>query len=78
VFFKPQQGIGGRFEAAPFQLGELGMPILDDALGAVEAEVVGQVAHGDHTVFVAEVKSAVLHRDGEALELSTTGWSYGG
>lgn len=78
VFFKPQQGIGGRFEAAPFQLGELGMPILDDALGAVEGEVVGQVAHGDHTVFVAEVKSAVLHRDGEALELSTTGWSYGG
>lgn len=78
VFFKPQQGIGGRFESAPFKLGELGLPILDDALGAVECELVGQVAHGDHTLFVAEVKSAVLHRDGAALELSATGWSYGG
>ena len=26
VFFKPQQTIGGRFDAAPFQLGELGLP----------------------------------------------------
>jgi hypothetical protein len=29
-------------------------------------------------VFVAEVKSAVLHRDAAALELSSTGWQYGG
>jgi hypothetical protein len=29
-------------------------------------------------VFVGEVKSAVLHRDGVALELSSTGWQYGG
>ena len=35
VFFKPQKGIGGRFDAAPFSLGELGLPILDNALGAV-------------------------------------------
>jgi flavin reductase (DIM6/NTAB) family NADH-FMN oxidoreductase RutF len=78
VFFKPQQGVGGRFEAAPFQLGPLGLPILEDALGAVECQVVGQVAHGDHTVFVGEVRSAVLHRDGAALELGPTGWQYGG
>ncbi|MCP9884076.1 flavin reductase family protein [Synechococcus sp. ATX 2A4] len=78
VFFKPQKGIGGRFDAAPFTLGPLGLPVLDDALGAVECAVVGQVAHGDHTVFVGEVKSAQLHRDGAALELSATGWQYGG
>ncbi|MFM7266180.1 MAG: flavin reductase family protein [Cyanobium sp.] len=78
VFFKPQQAIGGRFDAAPFQLGALGLPILNDALGAVECELVGQVAHGDHTVFVGEVKNAVLHRDGDALELAGTGWQYGG
>jgi len=78
VFFKPQQAIGGRFDAAPFQLGALGLPILDEALGAVECELVGQVAHGDHTVFVGEVKNAVLHREGEALELAGTGWQYGG
>jgi len=78
VFFKPQKGVGGRFDAAPFQLGDLGLPILQDALGAVECELVGQVAHGDHTVFVGEVKSATLHRDGPALELGSTGWQYGG
>jgi flavin reductase (DIM6/NTAB) family NADH-FMN oxidoreductase RutF len=44
----------------------------------VECLVVGQVAHGDHTVFVGEVKTATLHRDGAALELSGTGWQYGG
>ena len=78
VFFKPQLAIGGRFDAAHFQLGALGLPILDGALGGVECELVGQVAHGDHTVFVGEVKSAVLHREGDALELAGTGWQYGG
>ena len=78
VFFKPQKAMGGRFDAAPFQLGPLGLPILDAALGAVECQVVGQVNHGDHTVFVGEVKSAVLLRDGDALELAGTGWQYGG
>ena len=78
VFFKPQKGVGGRFDAAPFQLGALGLPILDNALGGIECEVVGQVAHGDHTVFVGEVKTATLHRDASALELSSTGWQYGG
>ena len=78
VFFKPQQGVGGRFDAAPYKLGEHGLPILDDGLGGVECAMVGQVAHGDHTVFVGEVKSALLHRDAAALELSSTGWNYGG
>ena len=59
-------------------LGALGLPILDDALGAVECELVGQVAAGDHTVFVGAVKNAVLHRDAAALELAATGWQYGG
>jgi hypothetical protein len=78
VFFKPQKAIGGRFDAAPFSLGPLGLPILNEGLGGLECVLVGQVAHGDHTVFVAEVKSAVLHRDGSPLELAGTGWQYGG
>lgn len=78
TFFKPQKAVGGRFEAAPFESGPLGLPLLKDALGGVECELVGEVENGDHTVFVAEVKSAVLHRDGDALELSSTGWHYGG
>ena len=41
-------------------------------------EVIGDVKHGDHTIFVGEVKFAILYLDGEALNLSSTGWSYGG
>ncbi|MFM8526135.1 MAG: flavin reductase family protein [Cyanobacteriota bacterium] len=78
VFFKPQKALGGRFDVAPYTLGDFGLPLLNDALGALECELVGEVAHGDHTVFVAEVKSATLPRDAAALELSSTGWQYGG
>ena len=78
VFFKPQKAMGGRFEAAPFKEGELGLPLLEDAVGGVECALVGQLKHGDHTVFVGEVKTARLLEDGEALTMASTGWNYGG
>ena len=78
VFFKPQKAMGGRFDAAPFTEGELGLPLLNDAIGGVECALVGQIKHGDHTVFVGEVKAARLIADGEALNLASTGWNYGG
>ena len=78
VFFKPQKGLGGRFESTSYSFGPLGLPILEDAIGAIETEVVGEVLHGDHSVFVSEVKSAKLIKDDNSLELSSTGWSYGG
>ena len=78
VFFKPQKGLGGRFEACKFTYGELGMPLIEDVIGGVECEVISGVEHGDHTVFVSEVKSAVLNKDGSALNLASTGWNYGG
>ncbi|MGC9503531.1 flavin reductase family protein [Baaleninema sp.] len=77
-FFKPQRRVGNKFEDVEFVLGETGCPIIKDALGYIECNVVGSVEHGDHTVFVGEVISAGLHRDGDILELSSTGWSYGG
>ncbi|CAI8155528.1 MAG: flavin reductase family protein [Prochlorococcus sp.] len=78
VFFKPQKAVGGRFDSAPFHEGELGLPLLDDAIGGFECVIVGEVKHGDHSVFVGEVKSARLIQDGEALNLASTGWNYGG
>tara|TARA_B100000700_G_C15054058_1_gene861887 strand:- start:3155 stop:3637 length:483 start_codon:yes stop_codon:yes gene_type:complete len=78
VFFKPQQGLGGRFDSAPFSYGDLGLPLLADCIGGVECELAGSVENGDHTIFVGEVKSANLIKDSEALNLSSTGWSYGG
>ncbi len=78
VFFKPQSALGGRFESAAFRFGELGLPLIESAIGGVECQLVGDVVNGDHTVFVGEVKSAYIFQDGEALNLASTGWSYGG
>ena len=78
VFFKPQEALGGRFESVKFKIGDLGLPILVDSVGGVECDLIGQVSHGDHTVFVGEVKSAYLNNDVDALNLSSTGWNYGG
>ena len=78
VFFKPQKGLGGRFESVEFNLGELGLPILVDSVGGFECKVIGDVIHGDHTVFVGEVCSAYLNNDVDSLNLSSTGWNYGG
>ena len=78
VFFKPQKGLGGRFESTSYRFGDLGLPIIDDCIGAVECELVGEVVNGDHTVYVAEVKSAELIQDADSLILSSTGWNYGG
>ena len=53
-----------------------GWPILDDGLGGVECAVVGQVALGDHTVFVGGEERAAPRYGGPGL--SSTGWNYGG
>ena len=78
VFFKPQKGLGGRFEACSYRFGELDLPLIEDAIGGLECSVIGDVKHGDHTVFVGEVVTAFLNKDGEALNLASTGWTYGG
>ena len=78
VFFKPQKALVGRFESVDYNLGELGLPILVDSGGGVECNVVWSVMHGAHTVFVGEVQSAYLNNDVDSLNLSSTGWNYGG
>ena len=78
IFFKPQKALGGRFETVEFKLGDLGLPILIDSVGGVECELIGEVIHGDHTVFVGEVQTAYLNNDVDSLNLSSTGWNYGG
>ena len=78
VFFKPQKALGGRFESAKYHFGDYGLPILEDSVGAIECEVLGDLQLGDHSIFAGEVKTAYLYNDEEALNLSSTGWSYGG
>lgn len=78
-FFKPLRRVGNKFENIEFYPGpETGCPIIKDTLGYVECKVISAVEEGDHTVFVGEVIGAGVHREGDALLLSTTGWNYGG
>lgn len=77
-FFKPQRRVGNKFEDVEFYEGETGCPIISDSLGYVECKVVGSVEQGDHTVYVGEVIAAGVHREGEILDLASTGWNYGG
>ncbi|WP_017305194.1 flavin reductase family protein [Spirulina subsalsa] len=78
-FFKPQRRVGNKLADIDFTLGaETGCPILTDSLGYVECKVVGSVQEGDHTVFVAQVIGAGIHREGDPLTLESTGWQYGG
>lgn len=78
-FFKPQRRVGNKLEDVDFYEGaETGCPIISDSLGYVECKVVATVDQGDHTVFVAQVIGAGVHREGDPLLLESTGWNYGG
>lgn len=78
-FFKPKRRVGNKFEEVEFYEGEeTGCPIISDSLGYIECKVVGSVEDGDHTVFVGEVVSSGIHREGKQLSLESTGWEYGG
>ncbi len=79
AFFKPKTRVGNKFENVEFYEGETtGCPIIRDSLGYIECRVVGTIAKGDHTVYVAEVIAAGIHREGNPLLLESTGWQYGG
>lgn len=78
-FFKPQSRVGNKFADVDFYEGaETGCPIISDSLGYIECKVVASVEQGDHSVFVAEVIGAGIHREGDPLLLESTGWNYGG
>ena len=47
-----------RFAGVAWNRGELGMPLIDGAICALECRVHSQLPGGDHTIFVGEVVSA--------------------
>ncbi len=78
-FFKPRRKVENKFDAIEaIDALATGCPVLKDSLGYIECRVVGEVAHGDHTVFVGEVIGATLFKDEDPLILENTGWNYGG
>lgn len=59
---------GNKFEDLPdVHRGELGILLLDDAIATMEAEVVGQLDAGTHTIFLGEVKNAKVQQAAEPM-----------
>lgn len=53
--------IDDKFAGVAWSRGELGMPLIDGAICALECRVHSQLPGGDHTIFVGEVVSARTH-----------------
>lgn len=79
-FFKPVKQNGNRLSDIPFHRDQTGAPILDDAIGYLEATVTHiESGEGDHAVIIAEVIHAQITVENfEPIILSDTTWSYGG
>ena len=78
-FFKPSEregnSIGGEaFEAGP----ETKCPLLLTSPAWWECRVVGEVAKGDHTVFVGEVLEAGVRREDQTILMRDHNLNYGG
>lgn len=55
-----------------------GLPLLRDALGWLDCRVIGKLAAGDHTVFLAEVIEAGVLAEQDGLSMKETGFRYFG
>ena len=77
-FTQPQRRAGDKLGSFDFRTAVTGCPILSDALGYVDCEVVQWLDAGDHTLFVGRVVDAGVHHTGQPLTLAETGWHYGG
>ena len=62
-----------RFANVAWHEGEIGTPVIDDALASLECTVVDQVQAGTHWVIIGEVQ-AVSCRDGEPLMYYNSGY----
>ncbi len=77
-FFRPVAQVGDKLGDVHFHRGSTGAPVLEDALGFVECRVREIIAGGDHDIVVGEVVEAGLNHEGPMLDLTDTGWHYGG
>lgn len=55
-----------KFDGVPYQLTDLGLPLIDGALAHLECRTVRQHVEGDHTVFIGRVVRGAI-RSGEPL-----------
>lgn len=53
--------ISDKFADVSYKLGQLGVPLLEDALATLECRVVTRHPGGDHSIFIGEVVSVSAH-----------------
>ena len=79
TFFKPNQRDGNSIGGEEFEdSAETGSPLLLSSLAWWDCRVVGEVAVGDHTTFVAEVVDAGVRREDNAILMREHNLFYGG
>jgi flavin reductase (DIM6/NTAB) family NADH-FMN oxidoreductase RutF len=75
---KPWRLNPDKIREVPTRGGITGCPILEDGVGAVECRVVDSMAAGDSTVFLGEVISAEVLREGTPLTMAAAGFRHAG
>ena len=76
-FFKTTTLEDGLINEQEYQLQD-NLPLLTAVPAYLKCRVLEIMEYGDHPLFLAEVKNAVVQKELKPLELSTTGWNYGG
>ena len=79
TFFKTHQSRGDNLAGQPFEPGlQTGCPLLLNFPAWWECRVVGEVAQGDHTVFVGQVLEAGVRREDQTILMRDHNLNYGG
>jgi flavin reductase (DIM6/NTAB) family NADH-FMN oxidoreductase RutF len=78
AFLRHTEPEGGTLGGAPFHDGATGAPVLDEVPAYLECRVVETLDGGDHTLFLSDILDAGVQNDLAPLDLSETGWHYGG
>jgi flavin reductase (DIM6/NTAB) family NADH-FMN oxidoreductase RutF len=75
-----QKGVDKRkkFDGILFDRGVTGAPLLSEALGFIECEVVSSYQPGDHTLFIGRIVNAGWYRDAPLLSSDDYSGSYSG
>ena len=61
------QRIPDKFSDISYHLGQVGVPLLDNALATLECRVISRYPGGDHSIFIGEVISTSIALDKEPL-----------
>ena len=61
------RSIPDKFSTVPYSLGQLGVPLLEDALTRLECRLVTRYPGGDHSIFIGEVVSTSTQSHSQPL-----------